>query len=120
MGSKNDSVCGFLPGIHSESPQNAIGRLKLSKLKPTQNAVGMEEVNVKVEKIKRKSDDKLTDYLLQRTIPIIVGNGKCMEMTLEDIRKADPDEYSEKIAYANFLASSPEAAGLPGFVGRSS
>jgi len=43
----------------------------------------------------------------------------CMEMTLEDIRKADPDDYAEKIGWARYLASSPEAAGLPGFVGRS-
>jgi hypothetical protein len=43
----------------------------------------------------------------------------CMEMTLEDIRKADPDDYAEKLGWARYLASSPEAAGLPGFVGRS-
>ena len=40
-------------------------------------------------------------------------------MTLEDIKKDDPEDYADKIAYASYLASSPEAAGLPGFVGRS-
>ncbi|MCB1874222.1 MAG: hypothetical protein KDI49_19835, partial [Gammaproteobacteria bacterium] len=44
---------------------------------------------------------------------------KCMEMTLADIEKDDPDDYHEKIAYALYLASSREAAGLPGFAGRS-
>ena len=43
---------------------------------------------------------------------------KCMEMTLADIEKSDPDGYREKVAYALYLASSPEASGLPGFVGR--
>ena len=41
-----------------------------------------------------------------------------VDMTLGDIQKADPDDYNEKIRYALYLGSSPEAAGLPGFVGR--
>ena len=242
MAKKNDDVCGFLPKIDAQSPQGMLGRLKLSELMPTQNVVGMDEVNEKIKKIKSKSDDKLADYLLQRTVPIIIGNGgryylidhhhltislwlakgemeipvevtrnwssiegdrfwkamaannwvypfdalgagpmnptslkqhvkdldndiyrslswlvrqgygyvkdpnnaifaefkwgsffrtrvifgeqltckkKCMEMTLADIQKADPEDYADKVAYALYLASSPEAAGLPGFVGRS-
>jgi len=242
MAKKNDEVCAFLPKIDSQSPQGTLGRLKLSQLMPTQNAVGMDEVNVKVEKIKDKSDSALEDYLLPRAVPVIIGNdgryylidhhhlsislwrakgdmdipvvvtrnwnpieGKhfwkamaasnwvypfdamgagpsnpstlkqhvkdldndlyrslswivreaygyvkdpnnaifaefkwgsffrtrvifdaqltcnknCMEMTLADIEKDDPDDYNEKINYAKYLANSPEAAGLPGFVGRS-
>jgi hypothetical protein len=42
-----------------------------------------------------------------------------MQMTLADIEKEDPDNYKDQISYALYLASSPEAAGLPGFVGRS-
>jgi len=41
-----------------------------------------------------------------------------MEMTLANIEKNDPDDCREKIAYALYLASPPEAGGLPGFVGR--
>jgi hypothetical protein len=241
MTKKNDELFDFLPKIDAGSPQGSLGRLKLSDLLPTQNAVGMDEVNAKVAKIKDKKGEQLVDYLLQRTVPIIIGNSgrfylidhhhlsislwrakgdmeipvevtrnwnpiagdrfwkamaannwvypfdalgagpsnpatlkqhvndldndlyrslswvvrerygyvkdpsnaifaefkwgsffrtrvifdeqltcqkKCMEMTLEDIRKADPDDYADKVAYALYLASSPEAAGLPGFVGR--
>ena len=41
------------------------------------------------------------------------------DLTLENIQRDDPDDYNEKIRYALYLGSSPEAAGLPGFVGRS-
>ncbi len=40
-----------------------------------------------------------------------------MKLTLADIQKADPDDYAAKVAYARYLASSPEAAGLPGYLG---
>ena len=242
MAKKNDALFDFLPKCDAQSPQGTLGRIKLSELKPTQNAVGMDEVNAKVKKIKKKSDEQLTDYLLERVVPVIIGNGglpylidhhhlttslwlakgdmdipvqvtrnwspvkgnsfwkamassnwvypfdalgagpsnpttlkqhvkdldndlyrslswvvrqeygyikdpnnaifaefkwgtffrtrvifneqlkctsKCMQMTLDDIQKADPEDYAEKVAYALYLASSPEAAGLPGFVGRS-
>jgi hypothetical protein len=242
MAKKNDNLFGFLPKCDTRSPRDTIGRLKLSELRPTQNAVGMDEVNTKVKKIKKKNDSKLADYLLQRPVPIIIGNNgryylidhhhltislwiakgdmeipvqvtrnwspiegnhfwkamaannwvypfdamgggplnpstlkkhvkdldndlyrslswvvrqkygyvkdpnnaifaefkwgsffrtrvifdeqlsrekKCMEITLEHINNKDPDDYHDKIAYAMYLASSPEAAGLPGFVGRS-
>lgn len=241
MAKKDNDLFDFLPECNAQSAQGTLGRIKLSQLKPTQNAVGMDEVNAKVKNIKQKSGSKLVDYLLQRTVPVIIGNGghyylidhhhlsislwlakgdmdipvliernwnpiegerfwkamatnnwvypfdamgagpanpntlkqhvedldndiyrslswvvrqaygyvkdpsnaifaefkwgsffrtrvifdeqlicekKCMEMTLEDIEKADPEDYGEKIAYAMYLASSPEAAGLPGFVGR--
>ncbi|MCM8595193.1 ParB/Srx family N-terminal domain-containing protein [Accumulibacter sp.] len=243
MAKKNDELFSFLPDIDENSPQGTVGCLRLSQLKPTQNAVGMDEVNAKVKKIKAKNDDQLTDYLLPRTVPVIIGNGgqyylidhhhltkslwmakgdmaipvlvmrnwapikgdrfwKAMAgsnwvypfdamgagpfnpvtlkqhvtdldndlyrslswvvreaygyvkdpnnaifaefkwgtffrtrvifneqltstrknpagLTLGDIESADPEDYADKIAYARHLASSPEAAGLPGFVGRS-
>ena len=242
MPKKNDDLFDYLPECTAQTPQGIPARLKLSQLKPTQNAVGMDEVNAKSKKIAKKSAKKLEDYLLQRTIPIIVGNNgqfylidhhhlaislwlakgdmyvpvevtknwsplvggrfwramavnnwvypfdamgagpfnpddlkqhvkdldndiyrslswvvrqdygyvkdpsnaifaefkwgsffrtrvifdeqlackkKCMRMTLADIEQNDPDDYHEKIAYALYLASSPEAGGLPGFVGRS-
>ncbi|MBP6582069.1 MAG: ParB/Srx family N-terminal domain-containing protein [Chromatiaceae bacterium] len=244
MAKKNDDLFRFLPKIDAQSPQGVLGRLKLGELKPTQNAVGMDEVNAKVTKIKEKDKDQLEDYLLPRAVPIIIGNGgkfylidhhhltislwralkdpeveipvevvrnwssiegnrfwKEMasnnwvypfdamgagpfnpntlkqhvndldndiyrslswvvrqqygyvkdpnnaifaefkwgsffrtrvifdqqltykgnapgNLTLADIQKADPEDYGEKVGYAMYLASSPEAAGLPGFVGR--
>jgi len=242
MAKKNDDLFGFLPKIDANSPQGTIGRLKLSDLKPTQNAVGMDEVHAKVKKLKERNGLQLENYLEPRVVPVIIGNGgKCYlidhhhltislwlakgdmdipvmvtrnwnfiegdrfwkamasahwvypfdamgagpsnpgtlkqhvkdldndiyrslswvvreqygyvkdpnnaifaefkwgsffrtrvifneqltstrknpgDMTLEDIQKADPDDYNEKIRYALYLGSSPEAAGLPGFVGR--
>lgn len=245
MAKKNNELFGFLPKVDAQTPQSVLGRLKLGELKPTQNAVGMDEVNAKVTKIKDKDKGQLEDYLLPRAVPVVIGNGgkfylidhhhltislwralkdeeleipvevvrnwstiegnrfwKEMasnnwvypfdalgagpfnpntlkqqvndldndiyrslswvvrqkygyvkdpnnaifaefkwgsffrtrvifdqqltfkgnapgNLTLADIQKADPDDYGEKIAYAFYLASSPEAAGLPGFVGRS-
>ena len=54
MAKKNDDLFRFLPKIDAQSPQGVLGRLKLGELKPTQNAVGMDEVNAKVTKIKEK------------------------------------------------------------------
>ena len=243
MANKNDNVCGFLPGIKPDSPQGTIGYLKLSELRPTQNAVGMDEVDAKVKRIESiKDSDQLANYLLPRAVPVIIGNDAqyylidhhhltislwrakgdvdvpvvvtrnwsgikgnrfwkematnhwvypfdamgagpfnpdtlkkhvkdldndlyrslswvvrekfgyikdpnnaifaefkwgsffrtrvifdeqltckkedSMKMTLDDIKKKDPGDHKDQIAYARYLASSPEAAGLPGFVGR--
>ncbi|MBK8469510.1 MAG: hypothetical protein IPL45_06900 [Actinomycetales bacterium] len=240
----------FLPRLTCASPQGAIGRLSLNQLKPTQNAVGMDEVKAKADKIAAMDDKKLGDYLLQRVIPVVIGNPpkgsaddaacfylvdhhhlaaalwrarsdpkfqvfaevRCnwlpltgtrfwkamvrnawlypfdglgagplaaaqltptimdlendlyrslawvvrenygyakdpqnptfaefrwaaflrarvlfdaqltcekdsMKLTLADIKDADPEDYAAKIAYARYLASSPQAAGLPGFLG---
>jgi len=74
MAKKNDEVCGFLPRITAQSPQGTLERLKLSDLKPTQNAVGMDEGNAKVANIKEKSDSALEDHLLPRAVPVIIGN----------------------------------------------
>lgn len=241
MSKKTNNIFDYIPKCDTNTPQGTLARLKLSQLRPTQNAVGMDEVNTKTQKIADKSTKKLEDYLLQRAIPIIIGNNgkyylidhhhlavslwlakgdmyvpvvvtrnwnpieggrfwramaanswvypfdamgagpsnpsslkqhikdldndiyrslswvvrqaygyvkdpnnaifaefkwgsffrtrvifhaqlscekKCMEMTLADIEKSDVDDYHDKIAYALYLASSPEAGGLPGFVGR--
>lgn len=75
MANKNDNVCGFLPGIKPDSPQGTIGYLKLSELRPTQNAVGMDEVDAKVKRIESiKDSDQLANYLLPRAVPVIIGN----------------------------------------------
>ena len=78
MAKKNDDLFGFLPKIDANSPQGTIGRLKLSDLKPTQNAVGMDEVNAKVKKLKERNGLQLENYLQPRVVPVIIGNGgKC-------------------------------------------
>ncbi len=69
-----DNLFDFLPKCTATDPQGTIARLKVSQLKPTQNAVGMDEIHAKVKKIEKKSTSKLQDYLLQRTVPIIIGN----------------------------------------------
>ena len=78
MVKKNEEMFGFLPKVDANSPQGTIGRLKLSDLKPTQNAVGMDEVNAKVKKHKERSGLQLEEYLMPRVVPVIIGNGgKC-------------------------------------------
>jgi hypothetical protein len=47
--------------------------LQLGQLRPTQNAVGMDEVNHKVARLGKKSGKKLEGYLLERPIPVIIG-----------------------------------------------
>ena len=42
-----------------------------------------------------------------------------VNLTLKKLMHDDPDDYADKIRYAKHLAASPDAAGLPGFVGRS-
>ena len=74
MPGKSDDLFEFLPECTAHTTQGVPSRVKLSQLKPTQNAVGMDEVNTKIAKIKKKSSKKLEDYLLQRPIPIIIGN----------------------------------------------
>ena len=38
-------------------------------------------------------------------------------MTLADIEKDDPDDYQEMMLRGRYLAQSPEARGLPGYIG---
>ncbi len=243
-------VLDFLPALAPTSPQGSIGRLALDQLRPTQNAVGRDEVKAKADKIKKMDEARLRDYLLERTVPVVIGNAEgadekhptcfylldhhhltaalwealddpkaevfaevrrnwaplagrrcwkslvsnnwvypydgmgagplnpdllktsvgslendlyrslawvirlkygfvkdpenptfaefrwasffrgrvlfdaqltctkdCMNLTLADIEKQDPDDYADKIEFARYLAQSPEAAGLPGFRG---
>lgn len=233
-------VFDYLPAIEPTTSQGTIATAKLSQLRPTQNAVGMDEVNYKVAKLEKKSDAHFEDYLLERPIPVIIGdNGKyylidhhhlaisvwrshgdiavpvevtrnwnpitgfhfwkammkehwlypfaadgggpipvdsmtkhikdlgndiyrsvawvarthyvyvkssdnvifaefkwanffrthlilipllnckkdCAAVTLADVRKADPEAHEERLLHARYLAQSPEARGLPGFIG---
>ncbi|MCP4409470.1 MAG: hypothetical protein GY807_17310 [Gammaproteobacteria bacterium] len=66
----------YLPECNDKSKQGSINRLLVSKLKPTQNSVGYDEIFKKRKKIKKMKDktEKLKDYLIQRAIPIIIGN----------------------------------------------
>lgn len=66
----------YLPKCHDKSEQGSINRVLISDLRPTQNAVGFDEIDKKRDKIKKKkkNPDNLKDYLLQRVIPIIIGN----------------------------------------------
>lgn len=57
------------------SPQGNICQLKIKDLSPTQNAVGYDEINNKVERIRKKNSNELQDYLISRPVPIIIGNG---------------------------------------------
>jgi hypothetical protein len=40
-----------------------------------------------------------------------------MSLTLADIEHRDSEDYFGNLAYTRYLATSPEAAGLPGFLG---
>jgi len=50
-------------------------QLKLSALRPTQNAVGFDEVNNKIARYSAKSKAALKDYLILHPVPIVIGNG---------------------------------------------
>lgn len=65
-----------LPELTDRSVQGSISRVLVSQLSPTQNAVGLDEIEEKKKTIRKKSEkpDDLRDYLLQRSIPVIIGN----------------------------------------------
>ena len=67
-------VLDFLPTLQPTSPQGSIGRIALNQLRPTQNAVGRDEVKAKAAKIKKMDKSRLRDYLLERTVPVVIGN----------------------------------------------
>jgi len=73
MSSKSADVLARLPPCEASSPQGALTALPVAQLKPTQNSVGMDEVQAKVAKIESMSANQLADYLLQRPIPVVVG-----------------------------------------------
>jgi len=64
-----------LPRLDATTPQGTVAVTAVSHLRPTQNAVGMDEVNEKVARIERRSDAGLRAYLLERTIPVVIGDG---------------------------------------------
>lgn len=242
MSDADEALFTYLSRLEPASPQGSLTKSPLTDLRPTQNAVGMDEVNAKAKKIEAMSAKRLDDYLLQRPIPVVIGNqgtylidhhhlaralwdagkqtikvptvvvenwapldgdrfwkamarrnwlhpfsgmgsgpenpnslkphikdlendlyrslawyvrerygyvkdpanpifaefkwasffrsrvifwdalldwpaNRLVDMTLEKIRDKEPDEFAEKTAYALYLASSPAARGLPGFVG---
>jgi hypothetical protein len=49
--------------------------LKVAALTPTQNAVGLDEVNDKVARYSAKKQDDLKDYLIVHPVPVVIGNG---------------------------------------------
>lgn len=57
-----------------KTPAGTFAQLKINDLSPTQNAVGFDEVNDKVERFSAKSGSALKDYLLVHSIPIVIGN----------------------------------------------
>ena len=64
-----------LPELTPETPQGALCQVKVSELKPTQNAVGFDEVNNKIARYSAKSKEDLRDYLLVHPVPVVIGNG---------------------------------------------
>jgi hypothetical protein len=64
-----------LEELTSEAPSGRLCQVKVSKLNPTQNAVGFDEVNDKIARYSAKSKVDLKDYLLVHPIPVVIGNG---------------------------------------------
>ncbi len=243
MSAEGGDVLAYLPRCEPTCPRGALTSLKVGEFKPTQGAVGMDEVRAKAQKLASMSADQIEEYLLQRPIPVVIGkadeyymvdhhhlaralwdankrevnvptvvaenwaalggnsfwkamarrnwlhpfggmgagpaqpkslpkhveylnndlyrsvawyvrerygfikdpanpifaefkwasffrsrvifwsvllkwSGDPMCMTLKDIAERDEEEYKDMLAYAQYLAGSPEASGLPGFIGR--
>jgi hypothetical protein len=64
-----------LPELTQDAPQGALRQVKVSELKPTQNAVGFDEVHDKTARYSAKSKGDLKDYLLVHSVPVVIGNG---------------------------------------------
>ncbi len=64
-----------LPELTPETPQGVLCQVKVGELKPTQNAVGFDEVNDKIARYSAKSKEDLKDYLLVHPVPVVIGNG---------------------------------------------
>lgn len=64
-----------LPELTSDTPRGALCQVKVKDLKPTQNAVGFDEVNNKVARYSAKAKGDLRDYLLVHPVPVVIGNG---------------------------------------------
>jgi hypothetical protein len=64
-----------LPRCDRDTPTGTVARCRISKLRPTQNAVGRDEVTAKAERIRRRDEESLRAYLLVRTVPVVIGDG---------------------------------------------
>ncbi len=62
-----------LPNLDVNSTPGHYYQLLISRLSPTQNAVGMDEVDIKTKKIAGKKEESLKEYLYLRPIPVIIG-----------------------------------------------
>ena len=65
-----------LPECKKDGEPGRYYQLRVANFSPTQNAVGMDEVNVKTAKIKKYSKKKLKEYLYLRPVPLVIGQGK--------------------------------------------
>jgi hypothetical protein len=64
-----------LPELTADTPGGVLCKVKIRDLKPTQNAVGFDEVNNKIARYRAKSKADLLDYLLVHPVPVVIGNG---------------------------------------------
>ena len=51
-----------LPRLDATTPQGTVAVTGVSHLRPTENAVGMDEVNDKVKRFKKRSDENMRAY----------------------------------------------------------
>ena len=63
-----------LEELTSSTPLGVRCQVKVSELKPTQNAAGFDEVNDKIARYSAKSKADLKDYLLVHPVPVVIGN----------------------------------------------
>ena len=62
-----------LPPCELDSKPGQYCQLRISKFSPTQNAVGLDEVHLKTEKIAGRKKPSLKEYLYSRSVPVIIG-----------------------------------------------
>lgn len=74
MTDANKALFTYLSRLEPASPKGSLTSSRIGDLRPTQNAVGMDEVEAKTKKIEAMSAERLDDYLLQRPIPVVIGN----------------------------------------------
>ena len=73
-----ESLFDHLPKCGPDTPQGTVARIRVGHLRPTQNAVGMDEVNTKVARMGQRSDSSLQASLMERAIPVVIGDeGRC-------------------------------------------
>lgn len=64
-----------LPRCRKDTPAGTAARSRISKLRPTQNAVGRDEVAAKVTAFRARDQKSLQAYLLVRPVPVVIGDG---------------------------------------------